>query len=342
MDPLVPTKESEESTTVTQDEIILHRRARLLELAAELGNISEACRLMGVSRTRFYEWKTKAELYGLDALMPKPRRRPQLPNETPTHVVEELLVIAAVQPTLGCRRLADVLAERGLQVSGTTVQRILNDHGLGRRAQRVARAAAITAQSTGLVTEATPETPWGFCHWAPRPGALVAVDSFYIGHLKGVGKVYQLTAVDTATRLAMMMIVLGPVTSAHSLAFAHHVRRGFRRLGFQVTGMLSDNGPEWIARDFRDGLAAMGIDHHRIPPRSPNHNAVCERFHGTCLQECWRPAFHRRRFTSIAQLQAEANAWLVGYNNRRRNHGDFMRGRTPREVLDSHRPKKAS
>jgi transposase InsO family protein len=330
MDPLVPTKESEESTTVTQDEIILHRRARLLELAAELGNISEACRLMGVSRTRFYEWKTKAELYGLDALMPKPRRRPQLPNETPTHVVEELLVIAAVQPTLGCRRLADVLAERGLQVSGTTVQRILNDHGLGRRAQRVARAAAITAQSTGLVTEATPETPWGFCHWAPRPGALVAVDSFYIGHLKGVGKVYQLTAVDTATRLAMMMIVLGPVTSAHSLAFAHHVRRGFRRLGFQITGMLSD------------GLAAMGIDHHRIPPRSPNHNAVCERFHGTCLQECWRPAFHRRRFTSIAQLQAEANAWLVGYNNRRRNHGAFMRGRTPREVLDSHRANKAS
>ena len=342
MDPLVPSKESEEPTTVTRDEIILQRRVRVLELAAELNNISAACRIIGVSRTSFYEWQDLAEGYGLDALVPKPRRRPQLPNETPTHIVEELLVVAAIQPTLGCRRLADVLAERGLVVSGTTVQKILNDHGLGRRAQRVARAAAIAAQTTGLVTEATPETPWGFCHWAPRPGALVAVDSFYIGHLKGVGKVYQLTAVDTATRLALMMIVLGPVTAAHSLAFAHHVRRSFRRLGFQVTGMLSDNGPEWIARDFRDGLAAMGIDHHRIPPRSPNHNAVCERFHGTGLQECWRPAFHRRRFTTIRQLQAEANAWLIGYNNRRRNHGDFMRGRTPREVLDSHRPNKTT
>ena len=342
MDPLVPTKESEESTTVTRDEIILHRRARVLELAEELGNISEACRLMGVSRTRFYEWKALAERHGLDALLPKARRRPQQPNETPTHVVAELLVVAAVQPTLGCRRLADVLADRGFAVSGTTVQRILNDHGLGRRAQRVARAAAIAAQSSGVVTEATPETPWGFCHWAPRPGALVAVDSFYIGHLKGVGKVYQLTAVDTATRLAMITIVLGPVTAAHSLAFAQQVRRGFRRLGFEVSAMLSDNGPEWVARDFRGGLAAMGIDHRRIPPRSPNHNAVCERFHGTALQECWRPAFHRRRFTTIGQLQAEANAWLLGYNNRRRNHGDFMRGRTPREVLDSHRANKAT
>ncbi len=342
MDPLFPTKETEESIAVTRDEIILQRRARVLELAAELNNISEACRTIGVSRTRFYEWQRLAQDYGLDALLPKERRKPQLPNATPTHVVNDLLAIAVIEPTIGCRQYADRLGERGISIGKTTVQKILNDHHLGRRAQRVARAAAIAAQTTGLITEATPETPWGFCHWAPRPGALVAVDSFYVGHLKGVGKVYQLTAVDTATRLALIMIVLGPVTAAHSLAFAHHVRRSFRRLGFQVTGMLSDNGPEWIARDFRDGLAAMGVDHHRIPPRSPNHNAVCERFHGTCLQECWRPAFHRRRFTSIGQLQAEANAWLVGYNNRRRNHGDFMRGRTPRQVLDSHRPRKAS
>jgi transposase InsO family protein len=342
MDPLVPTKESEEPTTVTRVEIILQRRARVVELAAELGNISAACRIIGVSRTSFYEWQAVAETYGLEALLPKPRRRPQLPNETPTHVVAELLVLAAVQPTLGARRLADLLAERGLVVSATTVQKILNDHRLGRRAQRLARAAAIAAQTTGLVTEITPETPWGFCHWAPRPGALVAVDTFYIGHLKGVGKVYQLTAVDTATRFAMISIVLGPVTAAHSLAFAHHVRRGFRRLGFQITGMLTDGGPEWIAGDFRAGLAAMGIDHHRIPPRSPNHNAVVERFHGTGLQECWRPAFHRRRFTTLGQLQAEANAWLVGYNTRRRNHGNFMRGRTPRQVLDSHRPNKTT
>ena len=74
----------------TPDQIIFHRRARLLELADELGNVSEACRQLGVSRTRYYEWKALADNYGLDALMPKARRRPQQPNETPTHVVADL------------------------------------------------------------------------------------------------------------------------------------------------------------------------------------------------------------------------------------------------------------
>ena len=109
-----------------------------------------------------------------------------------------------------------------------------------------------------------------------------------------------------------------------------------------VRAVLTDNGPEYIAGGFRADLAAKRLSHRADPARSPNHNAVCERFHGTALQECWRPAFHRRRFTSIRQLQAEADAWLIHYNHRRRNHGDYMRGRTPAEILDSHRPRRAS
>ncbi len=92
-----------------------------------------------------------------------------------------------------------------------------------------------------------------------------------------------------------------------------------------------------MARAFTAAVAAKGLVHHRIPPRSPNHNAVCERFQGTALQECWRPAFHRRRFMSVRQLQAEVDTWLVHYNTRRRNHSDFMRGRTPKQILTVHR-----
>jgi len=329
---------------VTPDQIIAHRRRRLLELAAELGNVSEACRQMGVSRTRYYEWKHLAESYGLDALTPKGRRRPQLPNATPTHIVNELLTLAVTEPTIGCRQYADRLAERDWSLGKTTVQKILVDHGLGRRAQRVARAAAIAAATTGLVTEAVAdeECRYGFCHWAARPGELVALDSFYIGNLKGVGRVYQLTAVDTATRWAIMAIVLGTPDGTTTARFLEVVVCRWRRFGFGVRAVLTDNGPEYIAAGFRAALAAKGITHVRIPPRSPNHNAVCERFQGTALQECWRPAFHRRRFTSTRQLQAEADAWLVRYNTRRRNHSDFMRGRTPREVLETHKTKRAA
>ncbi|MDH5520325.1 MAG: integrase core domain-containing protein [Acidimicrobiia bacterium] len=115
-----------------------------------------------------------------------------------------------------------------------------------------------------------------------------------------------------------------------------------KRLGITVANILSDNGPEYVARDFRDHLASLSIGHRRIPARSPNHNAVVERFQGTMLQECWRPAFHRRRFSSIRQLQSEANAWLLRYNTRRRNHGDYMNGRRPIDILDNHTTNKTS
>jgi len=327
----------------TSAQIIYQRRVRVLDQAKELGNISEACRRNGVSRTRYYEWRDIAEAYGLEALWPKDRRRPNQPNETPTLVVHDLMTIVVIEPTIGCRQYADRLAELGYDIGKSTVQRILVAHGLGRRHQRVARAAAIAALS-GLITEPvdTEASPFGFCHWAAQPGDLVAVDSFYIGKLKGVGKVYQLTAVDTATRWAIIKIVIGPVNASHTVAFIDHVRKTMRRLGWPVRHVLSDNGPEYVARDFQDHLAAVSLTHVRIPPRSPNHNAVCERFQGTMLQECWRPAFHRRHFGTIRQLQAEADTWLVRYHQRRRNHGAFMAGRTPKEVLDNHTHQQAS
>jgi transposase InsO family protein len=342
MDPVVPTKEPKESITVTPDEIIYHRRLRVLEHAKRTGNVAETCRTFGISRTRYYKWRERAERYGVEALMPKERRRPQLPNATPTWVVEELLALAVAKPTLGCRQLADELGRRGYAISKTTVQKHLVDHGLGKRAQRLARAAAIAALAGGPITEAAASDElFGFCHFAARPGDLVALDSFYIGNLKGVGKVYQLTAIDTATRWAVMWLVLGPVSGALAVRFLAYVQRQFRRIGVPVGAVLTDNGPEWVSKAFKDRLAVLGVPHHRIPPRSPNHNAVCERFQGTALQECWRPAFHRRRFDTVRQLQAEADSWLVHYNTRRRNHGDYMAGRTPAQMLKTRTTKAA-
>jgi hypothetical protein len=123
VDPVVPLTEPKGTTTVTPAEIIYHRRVRLPALADELGNVAQACRQMGISRTRFYEWRKIVADYGIDALMPKAHRCPQLPNATPTHIVEDLLTLAVVEPTLGCRQYADRLAERGYQIGKTTVQK---------------------------------------------------------------------------------------------------------------------------------------------------------------------------------------------------------------------------
>ena len=321
---------------MTRDQIIYQRRLRVLAHAGATGNVAATCRVFGISRTRFYEWRAVAERYGVEALMPKARRQPQLPNATPTHVLEVLLTLAVLHPTLGCRQFADRLADRGFTVSKTTVNKLLADHGLARRSQRVARAAAVAA-ATGLMTRPALKDPIGFCHWAARPGDLVALDGFYVGNLKGVGPVWQLTAVDTATRLAMVWIIAGAPNSILGVSFIDKVVRWMRRHGHQVRAVLTDGGAEWRSAGFAEALAARELRHIKTPPRSPNHNAVVERFHGTILDECWRPAFHRRSFHTLGQLRVEADAWLIDYNHRRANHGDFMQGRTPAQVLRQHK-----
>ena len=335
VDPVVPPTEPQGTTTVTSDQIVYHQRVRVLAHSRESGNVAETCRVFGISRKTFYKWRNAAELYGLAALWPKKRRRPAMANATPTHVVETLLTVAVTSPTLGCRQYADRLADHGFEVSKSTVQTLLVAHGLGRRAQRLARAAAITAMTSGLCTDAAREDqPFGFCHWAPSPGELVSIDSFYIGNLKGVGKVHQLTAVDTFTRWAIVWIVTGPVTADVSIRFLERIRRQWARLGYPIRAIVADNGPEYVASRFAEALASHHIRRVKIPPRSPNHNAVVERFQGTMLQECWRPAFHRRHFTSVRQFQREADAWLTTYNHRRRNHGHYMRSRRPIDLLN--------
>ena len=233
---------------MTPTEIIYRRRVRVLEHAARSGNIAETCRTFGISRKTFYEWRNAARDHGLDALVPKARRSPQMPNATPTWVVGELLTLAVNEPTIGCRQYADRLADRGYAIAKSTVQDLLVRHGLGRRGQRVARAAALAALAGGPVTEAAADDElFGFCHWAARPGDLVALDSFYIGNLKGVGKVYQLTAVDTATRWATVAIVLGVPNGRVTARFLNEAVRRYRRLGVRVRAVLTDNGPEYKA-----------------------------------------------------------------------------------------------
>ena len=325
----------EGTTTVTSDEIVYHQRVRVLDYARVIGNVSEACRVFGMSRKTFYKWRRVAAAYGLAGLRPKSKRPPAMPNATPTHVVEALLTMAVLSPTLGCRQFADRLADQGFQLSKSTVQTYLVAHGLGRRHQRLARAAAIAALTTGLVTDiAREDEPFGFCHWAAEPGALVSIDSFYIGNLKGVGKVYQLTAVDVFTRFATAWLILGTPNGDMSVQFLARIHKMWAKMGFPIRAIVADNGPEYIASKFADALAAKQIDRIKIPPRSPNHNAVVERFQGTMLQECWRPAFHRLRFSSIRQLQGEADAWLHTYNHQRCNHGNYMNGRRPIDLLD--------
>jgi transposase InsO family protein len=317
---------------VTHDDIVYDRRVRLIEYAARINNVSEACRVFGVSRKTYYQWLAKAEQYGLSALLPKQRRKPHQPNTMSSEEVAVIVSEAIARPTLGPKSLLRHLRGRGVDRSASGVAKVLVRHNLGTAKQRIAALASLTAAESGLVTEQALEGPFGFCLFASAPGELVALDTFYVGRLKGVGAVWQLTAVDVATRTAVVQLLVGDKTATLAAGFLDHLRKALRRHGITLAGVLSDNGPEFTGTAFKARLDQLGLVHHRIPPRSPNHNAVCERFHGTVLHEFYRPHFHRGRVDDIALLDKSLQAWLVDYNDHRPNHGDYMRGRTPRQV----------
>lgn len=324
--------DQKETIPVTPAQIIHARRAHVLEQAALVG-VTAACRAAGVSRKSYYEWAEVAARYGLEALTPKDRRPPVMPNAMSEDEVATILAVAIAQPTLGARQLVDELEEFEVFRSASGVQKILRRHNLGHRRQRVAVLASLTAADGGTVTDAALEGPFGFCLAATDPGQVVSLDTFVVGKLKGVGCIYQFTAVDVATRWAICQLVIGD-KSAHAAArFVDHLHTALADLDITLQGVLTDNGPEFTGNAFRDHLAELGLNHHRIPPRSPNHNAVCERFQGTALHEFYRRLFHRVRIDRLDQLDSALQSWLHRYNTRRRNRGDYMNGRTPLEVL---------
>jgi transposase InsO family protein len=317
---------------VTHEDIVYDRRVRVIEYAARINNVSEACRVFGVSRKAYYEWIKKAEQYGLSALLPRARRRPHQPNEMTSEEVSVILSEAIARPTLGPKSLLRHLKKRGVHRSASGVAKVLRRHNLGTAKQRVVALASLTATETGQLTEAALEGPFGFCQYASHPGQVVALDTFYVGRLKGVGAVWQLTAVDIATRIAVVQLVVGDKTAAVAALLLDHLKKALRKHGITLDGVLTDNGPEFVGKAFKARASEMGLHHHRIPPRSPNHNAVCERFHATVLEEFYRPHFHRGRVEDVALLDRSLQAWVVDYNNERPNHGDYMAGRTPLQV----------
>jgi len=236
---------------MTPAEIIFHRRVAVLEHAQKTGNVPRPVGLRHLPHP----------------LLPvEERGRPPRPRSTRPEGTSNTADAGRHAHSCGPgpvdpgrdrahHRLSPVCGpprRPGFTIAKSTVQKHLVAHGLGRRSQRLARAAAITASTTGLVTEAAAdEDRFGFCLATGGPGELVCLDSFYIGKLKGVGKVYQLTAIDVFTRWAITTIVLGPVTHAHTMRFVDQLLRSWRKHGVRVKAVLTDYGPEYVAAGFQ-------------------------------------------------------------------------------------------
>ena len=316
---------------MTLEDSIHSQRLRVLRDAERLGNVSEACRRHGVSRTVFYRWRQRLEHYGPDGVHPKRRQaRCGRPPAIPVQTERRVIAFALAWPTCGPQWYSDQLAREGVTMAATTVWRLLRRQRLGTRRARLAVLERASANQ-GLLTERTVKPARHVA--AQAPGDLLSLDTFYVGKLKGVGKVWQITGCDVASSFAWAHLVIGEVTAAAVLAFLRDVvRPGYRRAGWRLKRVLTDNGKEF------KGVFAVGCDrlHIRVTRTKPRHawtNGFVERLQKTILHEHWRIAFRRQYFTGRRALQRALDRFLQFYNYERTHRGYRLNGRTPATVF---------
>lgn len=331
---------------MTLDESIQGLRLQVIRRASQVG-VSAACREAGISRTLFYRWQTRLSRYGVDGL--HPRRRRARPGPAPRllpQVERRLLAVAIAEATWGAARLA-AYAQRlwRLRVAPSTVQRLLRRHGLATRRQRLLVLEHHSAQQAGLLTERTRRALWRLRHGrsqhveARQPGELVCLDAFYIGKLKGVGQVWQITACDAATSYGVARILPALSPTAVAAFLRQVVVPLFRRAGWPVQRVLTDGGGEFKG-SFDEACTALGMRHTRTKPRHAWTNGFVERLQQTILTEHWRVVFRRHYFTSRAALDRSLQRFMQFYNFDRPHHGYRVRGRTPAALF--HQPMAAA
>ncbi len=318
---------------MTLDDSIQVFRLRVLREAQRSGNVSATCRRYDVSRTVFYRWRARLARYGPSGVHPTRRTaRPGRPPELSVADERRVIAEALAWPTRGPQWVSDRLALQGLIVAPVTVWRALRRVGLNHRLARLAVLEDHSA-TTGLLTERTARRHRGRHVAAAQPGDLCSLDGFYIGKLKGVGKVWQLTGCDCASSFGWARVVVGEVTAARMAAFLTDVvLPGYRAAGWHLKRVLTDNGKEFKA-SFVTTCADRQARHTRTKPRHAWTNGFVERLQGTILHEHWRVEFRRHYFRSARALQRSLDRFLIFYNTQRPHRGYRLRGRTPATVF---------
>ena len=322
----------------------LARLRKALIDRAERGEapVTQLCRDAGISRSRFYELRARYRQYGEAGLRPKPRPSERPDRRLPEPLRDAIVAYAVEHPTHGARTIALVLAQPrygGWRVSHGGVANVLRRAGLGRRLARLAAAESLAASEGGPLTERVLRQVRAIERATPvhigsdRPGEELFFDTFYVGRLKGVGKVWQLSAVDGASSFAIARVIAGDKTCAAMARFlADDVLPAVRRAGLELRTATTDNGPEF-GTAFGEACRQADVRHHRIPPRSPNLNAFVERFQGTVLHLHYRVAFRYRYYLTVDAIDADLQAFLRFYNFERPHRGYRTKGRTPASIF---------
>jgi transposase InsO family protein len=320
---------------VTEHDALVGFRLRLFTLAEELGNVSAACRAMGVDRSTCYRLKKRVDRWGLEALNVRERRRPRMPNQIGPHLEQRIIAFALGHPGYGPRRISVELARDkwgAIRISEHGVRRVLVRVGLNTRAKRLALVARHRDPYERKPLVAPPERHID----ATVPGEKVQLDCFYVGRLSGTkGTIWQYTAIDVASAFCWAQLHASERNprSRHTGELLHRVARELAATGWKLQEVTTDNGSEFRAREFRDTVTALGAHQRFIRAGRPNSNGCVERVQLTILEECWRPSFARSLIPKSSALQHDLDEYLIEYNYDRAHTGRLTHGRVPADIV---------
>lgn len=307
--------------------------------------MSEACRRRGVSRSQFYEYKRAFQERGFEGLIDRPPVPKTFVNETPKEVKERVIALSIEHPAWYQVCISDQLRLEGVSVSPSTVRNIWLREGLESRYKRILRLEEerngkdmeLTEEQIRLIEKANP------CFrerkvQSPYPGYLLSQDTFMIGTIKGVGRIYLQAVVDTYGSYAFGKLYTSKLPETAADVLYDRVLPFYETHGLKVKHILTDNGREYCGRamihPYQIFLEFNDIRHRRTKIATPRTNGFVERFNRTVLDEFFREAFRKRLYASLEELQTDLDEWLQYYNNERPHRGYRNMGRRPIETIE--------
>lgn len=170
-----------------------------------------------------------------------------------------------------------------------------------------------------------------------HPGYLGSQDTYYVGTMKGVGRIYQQTFVDTYARVAICKLYTEKTAITAADLLNDRVIPFFAEHKIDLLRILTDRGTEYCGKvenhAYQLYLAVEDVDHSRTKANSPQTNGICERFHRTIKDEFYDIAFRKKLYRSLEELQTDLDMWVHKYNEQRPHSGRYCYGKTPMQTF---------